>query len=116
MKKPILTLSIATILGSAAALAADAPALLDAVVVTASPLGGTLFESAQPVTLLSGDNLKLRLESTVGETLSREAGITSTQFAPGASRPIIRGLGDDRIRILNNGVNTLDVANVSPDH
>jgi len=108
----VLTTSIAASL----ALAQSTVTTLDTVVVTASPLQRAVAEQAQPVSILTGDDLKLRLENTVGETLSREAGITSTQFAPGASRPIIRGLGDDRIRVLNDGVNMIDVANVSPDH
>ena len=114
MKKSFLLLLICRV--AYAAPVSDSTAPLDAVVITASPFLHTLFEQAQPVTFLSGDNLKLRLESTVGETLGREPGITSTYFGPGASRPIIRGLGDDRIRVLSNGVNMLDVANVSPDH
>ena len=46
----------------------------------------------------------------------REPGISSSYFGPGASRPVIRGLGEDRIRVLQNGVATIDVSNVSPDH
>lgn len=90
--------------------------LLPEVVVTASPLGRTLFEQAQPVSVLSGEDLKQSLQPTLGETLSKLPGVSSTGFAPGASRPIIRGMGDDRIRILSNGVSTVDVSNVSPDH
>lgn len=89
---------------------------LDEVVVSASPLGGTLFEQAQPVNVLTGERLRFRLEPTLGDTLSREPGISSTGFAPGASRPVIRGLGEDRVRTLQNGVSTQDVATVSPDH
>ena len=113
----LLTFLLAAHIGVASAQNTLEPATqLDELVVTASPFPRTLFEQAQPVTVLNGENLQLRLESTLGDTLNREAGITSTQFAPGASRPIIRGLGDDRIRVLSNGVNTTDVANVSPDH
>ncbi len=90
--------------------------LLEEVVVTASPLGGTLFEQAQPASVLTGDRLRFRLEPTIGETLNREPGVSSTSFAPGASRPVIRGLSDDRVRVLQNGTATQDVANVSPDH
>ncbi len=108
--------SILLIQISAGLALAQSATRLDEIVVTASPFARTLFEQAQPVTILTGDRLKLRLESTVGETLGREPGISSTYFGPGASRPIIRGLGDDRIRVLSNGVNMLDVANVSPDH
>jgi len=89
---------------------------LDEVVVTASPLGGTLFEQAQPVNLLTGERLRFRLEPTIGETISKEPGVSSTGFAPGASRPVIRGLADDRVRTLQNGVSTQDISNVSPDH
>lgn len=86
------------------------------VVVQTTPLGGELSEQTQSVTILTGNELKLRLEPTIGETLNREPGVSSTYFGPGASRPVIRGLGEDRIRVLQDGLNTVDVSNVSPDH
>ncbi|RYH14622.1 MAG: hypothetical protein EON57_00185, partial [Alphaproteobacteria bacterium] len=92
------------------------PEALTPVVVTASPLDRTLFDQVQPVSVLSGEELRESQQSTLGGTLSRLPGVSSTGFAPGAERPIIRGMGDDRIRILSNGVGTVDVANVSPDH
>src|SRR5687768_16278481 len=76
----------------------------DRVIVSSTPLGGDLFEQTQSVTVLTGQELELRLEPTLGETLNREPGISSTGFAPGASRPVIRGLGEDGIRGLQNGV------------
>ncbi|MES2568712.1 MAG: TonB-dependent receptor [Verrucomicrobiota bacterium] len=90
--------------------------MLGEMVATASPLGGTLFEQAQPVNVLTGERLRFRLEPTIGETINKEPGVSSTGFAPGASRPVIRGLADDRVRTLQNGVNTQDISNVSPDH
>ena len=66
--------------------------------------------------MLTGEELELRLEPTIGETLNREPGISSTYFGPGASRPVIRGLGEDRIRVLQNGVTTIDASQISPDH
>jgi iron complex outermembrane receptor protein len=93
-----------------------APATLDEIVITASPLGRTLFEQAQPVSILSGDELKLKLAPTLGETLSSTPGVSSSYFGPAASRPIIRGLEADRIRILQNGSNTIDASATSPDH
>jgi iron complex outermembrane receptor protein len=86
------------------------------VVVSSTPLGGDPFDQTQPITILTGDELKLRLETTLGDTLSREAGVSSTSFGPGAGRPIIRGLGEDRIRVLQNGVSTIDASSISPDH
>ena len=52
----------------------------------------------------------------LGETLDRQPGISSTAFGAGASRPIIRGLGEDRIRVLSNGLAQIDASSVSPDH
>lgn len=86
------------------------------VIVSTTPLGGDLFEQTQSITVLTGEELELRLEPTIGETLNREAGISSTGFAPGASRPVIRGLGEDRIRVLQNGMTTIDASTISPDH
>ncbi len=89
---------------------------LPPVVVTASPIPSNLFDLAQPVTVLSEEKLRQQMASTLGETLARQPGINSTYFGPNASRPIIRGLGGDRIRILQNGLGTMDVSNTSDDH
>lgn len=90
--------------------------LLEDIVITASPDERTLFQQVQPATVLKDEELQLSLQPTLGETLARQPGVSSTYFGPGASRPIIRGLGDDRVRVLQNGVSVLDVSNVSPDH
>lgn len=84
--------------------------------VTASPGSHGLSDVAQSAQVVEGAELRSRLEPTLGETLSKEAGVNSTYFGPGASRPVIRGLGGDRIRILEDGVGTGDASNVSPDH
>jgi iron complex outermembrane receptor protein len=89
---------------------------LEEVVVTATPFGRTLFEQAQPVSILGDDELKLRLEPTLGETLAHTPGVSSTYFGPAASRPIIRGLDADRILVLQNGSNTIDASATSVDH
>jgi len=90
--------------------------VLDDLVVTATRFNQTLFELVQPATVLKDGDLAFELQPTLGDTLAREPGVSSTSFGPGASRPIIRGLGDDRVRILQNGTSVLDVSNVSPDH
>lgn len=86
------------------------------IVVTASADSRRESEVYQPVNVLSEEELQGRLQSTLGETLAQEPGVTSTSFGAGASRPVIRGLGADRIRVLEEGVGTGDVSNVSPDH
>jgi iron complex outermembrane receptor protein len=89
---------------------------LNQIVVTGSPLGETAFDQAQPVSALTGRDLKLKLAPSLGETLKGEPGISSSYFTPGASRPIIRGLADNRVMVLNNGTDIFDVSALSPDH
>lgn len=89
---------------------------LDEVVVTASPLGLSAFDLAQPVSELSGNSLQLKVQPTLGDTLNGEPGIAASHFTNGASRPIIRGLTDNRVLILQNGTDIFDVSNLSPDH
>lgn len=57
-----------------------------------------------------------RRESTLGDTLKNEVGIQSTSFGPTSGRPVIRGLEGNRIRILQNGLGTLDASSQSLDH
>ncbi|MBL0039080.1 MAG: TonB-dependent receptor plug domain-containing protein [Nitrosomonadales bacterium] len=90
--------------------------LLPQIVVTANPLGSALFDLVSPVSVLSGKELSFRQESTLGETLSKLPGVSSTYFGPNSSRPVIRGLDGDRVRIMQNGVGMLDVSALSPDH
>ncbi|MEQ1751845.1 MAG: TonB-dependent receptor plug domain-containing protein, partial [Prosthecobacter sp.] len=89
--------------------------LLDEIVVTA-PLERTLFEQAQSASVLTGKKLQLAMEPTLGQTLARQPGVSSSYFGPVASRPVIRGLEGDRIRVLQNGLNTIDAAGTSVDH
>jgi iron complex outermembrane recepter protein len=84
------------------------------VTVTGNPL-----QSASPLTptaQYSGKGLLLRSQGSLGETLSGTPGVSSTYFGPQASRPVIRGLDGDRIRILNNSGSSLDASGLSFDH
>lgn len=68
------------------------------------------------ITVLDGAELAKELRTSIGETLARQPGVTATSFGPTASRPILRGLGGDRIRVLTDGIGSLDVSASSPDH
>ncbi|QVL46337.1 MAG: TonB-dependent receptor [Methylophilaceae bacterium] len=84
--------------------------------VTGNPLGVRSDELVVPVSVLNGRELSLRRESTLGETLNGIPGVTATQFGPNASRPVIRGLDAERVRIMQNGVGILDASSLSFDH
>ena len=89
---------------------------LDSFVVSAGLDGKTAFDLAQGTSILAGDELRRRTAATLGATLAATPGLSETSFGPGASRPVIRGLGGDRVRMLDNGVGSLDASSVSPDH
>jgi iron complex outermembrane recepter protein len=95
---------------------ADEPILLENLVVTATPFERPQAEIASPISVLTGRALSLSLQPTLGESLAKQPGIASTYFGPGASRPVIRGLGGDRIRVLENSIGSIDASVVSPDH
>lgn len=97
-------------------LALDRTVHSDEIVVSAGASARGGDELAQATSVLSGDELSLRSQATLGETLAAEPGLSSSYFGPGASRPIIRGLGGDRVRILQDGTDVGDAANASPDH
>lgn len=89
---------------------------LDSFVVSAGLDGKTAFDLAQGTSILAGEELRRRSAATLGATLADTPGMSETSFGPGASRPIIRGLGGDRVRVLSSGVGSLDASSISPDH
>jgi iron complex outermembrane receptor protein len=74
------------------------------------------FESFQPTSVLSGQELTKQLESSLGATLENQPGISVRSFGPSPSRPVIRGLDGDRVLILQDGQRTGDLSSQSGDH
>ncbi|OZI34947.1 TonB-dependent receptor [Bordetella genomosp. 10] len=84
------------------------------VIITGNPLGNDALSS--PSSVLEGKQLDLRRESTLGQTLNGLPGVSTTTYGPMVGRPIIRGLDGDRIRIMNNGLGSVDASSLSFDH
>jgi len=87
----------------------------DEVIVTA-PIQTSETDVLQGTSVLTGANLTRELRPTIGETLARLPGVSATSFGPNASRPILRGFQGDRIRVLTDGIGSIDVSNTSVDH
>jgi iron complex outermembrane recepter protein len=66
--------------------------------------------------VVTGDELTRELRTTIGETLSKQAGVSATSFGPNASRPVLRGFQGERVRVLADGIGSFDVSNTSVDH
>jgi iron complex outermembrane recepter protein len=119
-RKPLL-LAVAALfvqpVFTAKSLAAESESInLAPVAVTGNPLGVGSDELVVPVSVLNGRELSLRREGTLGETLNGLPGVSATRFGPNASRPVIRGLDAERVKIMQNGVGILDASSLSFDH
>ena len=68
------------------------------------------------VGVLETDDIAESLRPQIGDVLAREAGLSATSFTPGASRPVIRGFQGERVRVLVDGIGSIDVSNTSADH
>lgn len=92
------------------------PTVMEVLDVYATPLHSSTIESALPVNVISGDDLKLKQASTLGETLKNEVGVHSSFYGAVASSPIIRGLDGPRVLITQNGLDAGDASRVGADH
>jgi iron complex outermembrane recepter protein len=69
------------------------------------------------VTVVPNEELRRTPGATLGDILFAKPGITASTFAPGsASRPVVRGLDNYRVRIQENGLAVNDVSDLSEDH
>jgi iron complex outermembrane receptor protein len=68
------------------------------------------------VTVLDEEKLTHDVRPSIGETLASQPGVSSSSFGPVASRPILRGLSGERVRILVDGIGSLDLSASDPDH
>lgn len=84
------------------------------VVAVAENLRGPNLEHAS--IKLTGASLRRNLGSTLSETLASQPGFDQRTMGAAPARPVIRGLGDERVLILQDGERTGDFSASSPDH
>lgn len=85
-------------------------------VLSVSPNARPQFESYQPTSVLTGQDLAKQLESTIGATLAESPGVAMRALGPGPARPVIRGLDGDRVVVLEDGQRMGDLSSQSGDH
>ncbi len=85
-------------------------------VLSVSPNPRPQFESYQPTSVLTAQDLARQLDSTVAGTLQSEPGIAMRSFGAAPARPVIRGLDGDRVVVLEDGQRMGDVSSQSGDH
>ena len=69
-----------------------------------------------PVTIVDDESLLADHGANLSDTLDQKPGISSSTFTAGSSRPIIRGLDNNRVRVQENGIGSQDVSALSEDH
>lgn len=113
----LLLLATVSPLILAPALAQDADERREeTVIVTAPGPDRSADELVGNASLIDREELLQGLSSTLGDTLDRQPGVSTTFFGQGASRPVLRGLGAERVQVLTNGIGVIDASAASPDH
>ncbi len=92
----------------------DDPHYRGNIIVAAEGLDDLDFIAGQDVIGLA--EIQRDLTGQIGDLLIKVPGVSATSFTPGASRPILRGLDGERVRVLIDGLGTADVGNTSADH
>ncbi len=87
---------------------------VDEVVISAP--GVERLDLLAGTSVVTGDELVRDIRGQIGESLTQVPGVSATSFSPGASRPVLRGFQGERVRVLTDGLGTLDVSNTSTDH
>jgi iron complex outermembrane receptor protein len=86
----------------------------DVIVVTAGGLNR--LDMLAGTSVMDGVDLQRNLSGQIGEVLTEIPGVSATSFSPGASRPVLRGFQGDRVRVLLDGIGSIDASNTSADH
>jgi len=117
MSRILLLASISPFALVPMALAQDAEERREETVIVSAPgPDRSADELVGNATALDREELLESLTASLGTTLDRQPGVSTTFFGAGASRPVLRGLGAERVQVLTNGIGVIDVSASSPDH
>ena len=89
---------------------------LKEIVVSASPTARTGDEEYQPTESKSQVDFDNSPGSTFAEKISDLPGVNTRWNGSAAARPILRGLGDNEVLVLENGLRMGDIATFDPAH
>jgi len=90
--------------------------ILSPVVVTGEAKPSLFEEINELSNVLKGKELQRDMSLTLASTLKNETGLAMRTMGPAPARPVIRGLGQNRVLITEDGITTTDLSATSPDH
>lgn len=85
-------------------------------IIVTAPYEQTQGDILSGTSVLTGQALTRDLRPSIGDTLARQPGVSASSFGPSASRPILRGFSGDRVRVLIDGIGSVDASTTSVDH
>ncbi|MCC4234436.1 TonB-dependent receptor [Sphingobium soli] len=85
-------------------------------IIVTAPFQRDRSDILSGASVLQGSDLTQAIRPSIGETLQHTPGVSATSFGPSASRPVLRGLQGERVRVLVDGIGSIDVSNTSVDH
>ncbi|MFH1196583.1 MAG: TonB-dependent receptor [bacterium] len=89
---------------------------ISTVIVSGQAVNSQFEEYYENVNVVKGKELQKNLGLTLASTLKNETGLAIRSMGPAPARPVIRGLGGDRVLISEDGIETTDLSSTSPDH
>jgi iron complex outermembrane receptor protein len=96
---------------------ATAPPTTPTTTTTAGqPAAASPFQPAPSLNVITGTQIQASQAQSFGNLFFTMPGATSAGLAPGASRPVLRGLDDFRVRVQENGIGAMDVSDLGQDH
>jgi iron complex outermembrane recepter protein len=85
-------------------------------IIVTAPFARDRLDLLTGTSVLAGEALAAGIRAQIGDTLDDLPGVSATSFGPGASRPVLRGFQGERVRVLTDGIGSIDASNTSADH
>lgn len=82
----------------------ESNAMLNEVVVTGLTGKALIKDSPTPVSVVSADQLRSTASTNIIDALSHEPGLSQITTGGGISKPVIRGLGFNRLVVVDDGI------------
>jgi iron complex outermembrane recepter protein len=96
--------------------AAPTPPTTPTTTTPGQPAAASAFQPPSSLNTITSNQIQASQAQSFGNLLFTTPGATSAGLSPAGSRPVLRGLGDFRVRVQENGVGAMDVSEYGQDH
>ena len=92
------------------------PPTTPATTTAGQPAAASPFQPPPSLDIITGNQIQASPAQSFGNLLFTTPGATSAGLSPAASRPVLRGLDDFRVRVQENGIGVMDLSDYGQDH